>query len=174
MKILIMALIFNLLLSSLSFAKRRRTSRFKRGQALVLNTQQIFTYDTEAKKIESKINLAYAYNMGNFEFQPYLFVEFLKTKTTPLKTKTVSIGADMHFNIIENRRGKRWIPYILSGGAFVREGTKVGFKVRGGAGLKYFVTSRFVADPTFIFDYKKIKKTTATNFLLQFNFRYYF
>lgn len=174
MKILIVALIVNLLFASLSLAKRRRTSRFKREHALVLNTQKIFTYNKVSERVQSDITMAYAYNLGNFEFQPYIVANMSKSKSQSFSINGISIGADVHFNIIENRRGERWVPYILSGGAFTRKSTNNGFAVRGGTGVKYFVTSRFVVNPDFFFEYKKINQIAEEDFLLNINFRYYF
>lgn len=180
MKILSVLLIFSFLLPSLSFAKRRRTSNFKRQHAWILNTQNLLTYAKDEKQTNAEFNLAYAYNMGNFEVQPYLGFSVEKPGSGDLGVKNLLLGLALHFNIIENRRGKRWVPYILASAAYSRPAeNESGYQVGGGAGFKYFVTSRFVLNPEILYNHKSTStdgaaaKTSGT-VISNLNFRYYF
>lgn len=175
MKTFSVLLVLSFLIPSLSFAKRRRTSNFQRRHAVVLNTQRFFEYSESSS--EGFFNLAYAYNMGNFELQPYLAFNIEKDDFDT-QIKELQLGLNLHLNIIENRRGKRWIPYILIGGAYYQPNKGVStFKVDAGGGIKYFLTSRLVLNPEIFYGYelalsddeepdKKIKA--------HINFRYYF
>lgn len=169
MKTLSVLLVLIFLAPSLSFAKRKKTSRFQRRHAVVLNTQKLFDYNESS--VTGAFNLAYAYNRGNFEFQPYLAFDVTKPRSADLKIANLLLGLSLHFNIIENRRGKRWVPYILVGSAYFRPREEVNiFKVEAGGGFKYFLTSRLAINPEVLYSYHSEEKTTKANI----HFRYYF
>ncbi len=174
MKILSALLILLFLVPSLSFAKRRRTSSFKRRHAVVLNTQ---SFNYSKADIEGSFGIAYAYNMGNFEVQPHISFKALQ-ESKKLKLKDLLLGLNIHLNIIENRRGKRFIPYILAGGSYsLPENKKTFFIVNAGSGFKYFLTSRLAINPEIFYSHIAIKpKNSPKKYSIKtnFHFRYYF
>lgn len=179
MKICSVLLVLVFFFPGITFAKRRKTSNFKRRHAVVLNTQNLFQYDEFSTR--AAFNLAYAYNLGNFEFQPYIAFSMRKPKSGDFSLNNLLLGLSVHFNIVENRRGKRLIPYILASGAYDRPGDQQsGFGLQVGGGFKYFLTSRFVVNPEVFYDYRNISSegssanVTLWEIITNLSFRYYF
>ncbi|MBE8162847.1 MAG: hypothetical protein HAW63_02545 [Bdellovibrionaceae bacterium] len=178
MKILSALLVFSFLFFNIAFAKRRRVSHFQRKHTIILNTQNLFNYYNleDSEKSSAKINLSYAYNSGNFEVQPYLETDLVQANKK-FKINTMLLGLNLHFNFIENRRGKRWVPYALLGANYVRTAERLNlFGAETGAGFKYFLTSRLAMNPEVVYRRTFVKKPALPDWkiITNINFRYYF